>query len=64
MESLLKRRAIVLRLSELLTDRGIRPDFRARLCEEALRIRVVSSAGERSAIDRKCRGANGDVGVE
>lgn len=37
------------------------PDLIAVLCWWALRTRVVSSAGVRSAIERRCRGANGDV---
>lgn len=37
----------------------------AVLCEEAFRTRVVNSDGVRSAIERKCRGAKGEVeGVE
>jgi hypothetical protein len=40
---------------------GTDPDLTACLCECALRTRVVSSAGVRSDIDRRCRGANGDV---
>jgi hypothetical protein len=32
------------------------------LCWEALRTRAVSSAGVRSAIERKCRGAKGETG--
>lgn len=37
----------------------------AALCEEAFRTRVVNSDGVRSAIERRCRGAKGDVeGVE
>lgn len=42
-------------------DLGIDPDLMACLCEEAFRINVVSSAAVRSAIDRRCRGANGEV---
>lgn len=40
---------------------GIEPDLIAVLCEEALRTRVVSSVGVRSAMERKCRGAKGEV---
>jgi hypothetical protein len=40
---------------------GTDPDLMAVLEEAALRTRVVSSAGVRSAIDKKCRGAKGDV---
>jgi hypothetical protein len=44
---------------------GTAPDLMEVLWEEALRTRVVSSAGVRSAIERKWRGANGEVwGVE
>jgi hypothetical protein len=38
------------------------PDLSADLCAEALRMSVVSSAGVRSAIVRRWRGANGEVG--
>jgi cobalamin synthase len=38
------------------------PDLIAVLCWCAFRTSVVSSAGVRSAIESKCRGANGDVG--
>lgn len=41
---------------------GIEPDLMARLCEEALRTRVVNSAGVKSAIERRWRGAKGEVG--
>ena len=40
---------------------GIVPDLIDRLCDDALRTSVVNSAGVRSAIDRKCRGAKGEV---
>ena len=40
---------------------GTEPDFIDFLYEEALRTRVVSSAGVRSAIERKWRGGKGDV---
>ncbi len=37
------------------------PDLMAVLWCAAFRTSVVSSAGVRSAMDRKCRGANGEV---
>lgn len=41
------------------------PDFMAVLCEEAFRTRAVNSEGVRSAMESRCRGANGEVaGVE
>src|SRR6266536_5459598 len=44
---------------------GTEPDLMEVLWEEALRMRVVSSAGERSAMERRCRGAKGEVcGIE
>lgn len=44
---------------------GIEPDLMARLWEWALRTRLVSSVGVRSAMDRRWRGAKGEVaGVE
>lgn len=50
---------------ELRRFEGMEPDLMAVLWEEALRTRVVNSEGVRSAIERRCRGANGDVeGVE
>jgi hypothetical protein len=58
---LLKGMAIVLPANEPSSDFGTEPDFRACLCEDALRTREVSSAGVRSAIERKWRGANGEV---
>lgn len=33
-----------------------------RLCEDALRTRVANSVEVRSAMERKWRGANGEVG--
>lgn len=41
---------------------GIDPDFMDVLWDEAFRTRVVNSAGVRSAMERRCRGANGEVG--
>lgn len=38
------------------------PDLMAVLCLCAFRTRVVNSAGVRSAIESKCRGAKGEVG--
>ena len=43
-------------------DLGIEPDLIACLWEWALRTRVVNSVEERSAIDRRDRGAKGEVG--
>jgi hypothetical protein len=40
------------------------PDLRAVLKEEALRTRAVSSSGERSAMDRKCRGLLAECPIE
>ena len=40
---------------------GIAPDLREVLWEDALRTRAVSSVGVRSAMERKWRGANGEV---
>lgn len=37
------------------------PDLRRRLWVEALRTRVVSSLGVRSAMERRWRGAKGEV---
>lgn len=42
-------------------DAGVVPDFSADLWEEALLMRVVNSAGLRSAIERRWRGAKGEV---
>lgn len=58
---LLKVMATVLPDNELDSDIGMEPDLIACLREAALRTRVVSSAGVRSDIERRCRGANGDV---
>lgn len=41
---------------------GTELDLRACLWEYALRTRVANSAGDRSAIERRCRGANGETG--
>ena len=43
---------------------GVEPDLTEDLMEEALRIRVVSSAGVRSAIERRWRGAKGESSGE
>lgn len=48
--------------NEPIRFRGIEPDLIARLCEEALRTRAVNSAGVKSAIERRWRGAKGEVG--
>lgn len=62
---LLKVMATVLPVRAPRRDFGIEPDFMDCLCEKALRTRVVSSVELRSAIERRCRGANGEVeGVE
>jgi hypothetical protein len=42
--------------------RGTEPLLIVFLCWEALRTRAVNSAGVRSAIERKCRGAKGETG--
>jgi len=41
---------------------GSEPDLTADLLAEALRTRAVSSWGVRSEMERKCRGAKGEVG--
>lgn len=57
--------AIVLLRREVESEGDRVPDLMAVLWAAALRTRVVSSPGVRSAIDRRCRGANGEVwGVE
>lgn len=56
-----KAMAIVWRARELCSVVGRRPDLIADLWEDALRMRVVSSAGFRSAIERRCRGAKGEL---
>src|SRR5436190_4701645 len=43
---------------------GIEPFLIVCLCECALRTKVVNSVGVKSAIERKCRGASGDVAGE
>lgn len=40
---------------------GVVPDLMAALEDEALRTRVVSSVGVRSAMERRWRGAKGEV---
>ena len=60
-ERLLNIMAIVLPVKLPSTLLGIAPDFMEVLWEDALRTRVVSSVGVRSAIERKWRGANGEV---
>lgn len=54
--------ATVLPVREPRRVLGTEPDLMAVLWEEALRTRVVSSVGVRSAIESKCRGAKGEVG--
>lgn len=59
---LLNMRATVLPKSALGRCAGVLPDLIEALYVAALRTRVVSSAVERSAMERKCRGAKGEVG--
>ena len=59
---LLNMTAIVLPISELSMLFGMELDLMACLWEAALRIKAVSSLGAKSAIERKCRGAKGEVG--
>lgn len=40
---------------------GFEPDLMDVLCDAALLTSVVSSWGVRSAMERRCRGANGEV---
>lgn len=61
-ERLEKVRAIVWPRREFWIAGGIWPDLTAALWDEALRIRAVSSWGERSAIESRWRGAKGEVG--
>lgn len=42
--------------------RGTDPLLMVFLCCDALRTKVVNSAGVKSAIDKKWRGANGETG--
>ena len=58
---LLNSIAMLLRARESRSEVDIDPLLWAFLCEEALRMRVVSSEGLRSLIEVKCRGAKGDV---
>lgn len=58
---LLKVMATVLPDSAPSRFLGMEPDLITCLCEEALRTRVTSSCGVRSAIERRCRGAKGEV---
>lgn len=53
--------AIVLPVRLPVRSGGVEPDLMAVLWEDALRMRVVNSAGVRSAMERRWRGANGDV---
>lgn len=53
--------ATVLPLRDSCTFLGTRPFLISFLCCLALLTRVTSSAGERSAMDRKCRGAKGET---
>lgn len=58
---LLNVMAIVWPSKEFSIDGGIRPDLMACLWAAALRTRVVSSDGVRSAIESRWRGAKGEV---
>jgi hypothetical protein len=53
--------AMVLPVSDPSSDLGTEPDLMVFLWEAALRTSVVSSAGVRSAIERRCLGAKGEV---
>lgn len=59
---LLKVMATVFPANDCRIEWGISPvpDLMAVLCWWAFRTRVVSSAGVRSAMERRCRGATGD----
>ena len=59
---LLKVMAIVFPVRVPSSEVGIEPDLTACLWEWAFRMRVVSSEEVRSAIERRWRGANGEVG--
>lgn len=59
---LLKVMATVFPTSAARRECGTSPvDLIAFLCAPAFRTSVVSSAGVRSAMERRCRGANGEV---
>ena len=60
-ERLLNIIATVLPVRLLRRFLGIAPDFMAVLERKALRMRVVSSEGVRSAMERRWRGAKGEV---
>lgn len=53
--------AIVLPVREVDSERGVRPDLMDSLCERAFWTSFVNSAGVRSAIERRWRGAKGEV---
>ena len=59
---LLKVMATVLPASAPSIDSGMDPDLIACLWREAFRTKAVNSVELRSAIERRCRGANGEVG--
>ena len=61
---LLKSSAMVLCASTLVRLFGMLPNFRADLWEEAFRIRFENSSTSRSAMERRCRGAGGDMVVD
>lgn len=58
---LLNIRAMVLPESLPARAAGVTPDLMAVLWDEALLRRVLNSVGVRSAIERRCLGANGEV---
>lgn len=53
--------AIVWPFMEVERESGVSPDLMDSLCDRAFWTRVVSSAGVRSAMDRRCRGEKGEV---
>lgn len=64
-ERLLNIIATVLPVREPWREGGMEPDLMAVLWEAALRTKVVNSVGVRSAMERRWRGAKGEVcGVE
>jgi hypothetical protein len=58
---LLNIKAMVLLESLPARAAGVVPDLMATLWEDALLMRMLNSVGVRSAIERRCRGANGEV---
>ena len=55
-------KAIVFPANAPCSEDGMFPDLIASFALDAWRTSVESSLGVRSAMDRKCRGANGEVG--